>query len=104
MSAFSQAYQADLRLAILELLAAAEVETTLPILRASLEAVTAHEPSLDQLAAEARWLKERGLVTLQAQGAAVSAAAITARGEDVATGREKVGGVMPGGRWHGRQG
>ena len=90
---YSERYTADLRLAILQMLVAAGLETNVPILRASVEEATPHRPAASQLRQELAWLDERGLVTRRAIGASVAAATITERGEDVALGRERIAGV-----------
>ena len=92
MTAFSERHAADLRLAVLQVLAAAGLETNVPILRAAVEEAT-HRPAASLLRQELAWLDERGLVTRRAIGASVAAATITERGEDVALGRERIAGV-----------
>ena len=93
MTAFSERHVADLRLAVLQVLAAAGLETNVPILRASVEEATMHRPAASLVRQELAWLDERGLVTRRAIGASVAAATITERGEDVALGRERIAGV-----------
>lgn len=93
MTTFSERYVADLRLAILQVLTAAGVETNVPILRASVEETTPHRPAASALRQELVWLAERGLATNRAIGASIAAATITERGEDVALGRERLTGV-----------
>ena len=98
MSEYSEVYKADFRLTILEVLTAARSETSLPQLRGAIETVSTHRPSMDELSNEIVWLHERSLVRKTAIDEAVSGATITARGGDVARGRERVGGVAEGGR------
>ena len=93
MADFSSYYVADLRLAILQLLAASKCETNVSILKASIAEATPHQPAGDQVRQELIWLDERGLVVKRAIGATVSAATITERGEDVAYGRDTVTGI-----------
>ena len=93
MRGYSAVFEADLRLAILQVLTAAETEVNVPILRASIEAATPHRPAAEKLRQEITWLAERGLVAKRAIGASIAAATVTERGEDVARGREGLTGV-----------
>ncbi len=92
---YSERHVADLRLTTLQVLAAAGVETPVPILRAAVEEASPHRPGAGRLRQELSWLAERGLVALRAVGASVAAATIAERGEDVALGRERLAGVAP---------
>ena len=90
---YSERFEANLRLHVLAVLAAAGTEVNVPILRASIEQATPHRPGALQLRQELVWLSERALVTLRRIGASIAAATITERGEDVALGREHLAGV-----------
>lgn len=92
---FSSIYLADLRLTMLQILAASECEVNVSILKHSIIEVTRHRPSGDEVRAEIAWLAERGLVHKRAIGATIEAATITERGEDAATGRAQIHGVLP---------
>ena len=98
MSTFSEKYLADLRLTVLELLHEGDGETNLPILQVSIESVSQHNPSIEQLEAVTKWLDNLGLIHCTRTGAAITAVTITKRGEDVTLGRKKVDGIAPGGR------
>ena len=98
MSTFSEKYLADLRLTVLEILHQGGGETNLPILQRSIRSVSQHNPSIKQLEAITKWLDNLGLVHCTRTGASITAVTITARGEDVTLGSEKVDGIAPGGR------
>ncbi len=95
MTTYSERNVAHLRLSMLRVLAAAGIETSVPVLRAAVEEATPHRPSAALLRQELAWLDERGLLTRRAIGASVAAATIAERGEDVALGRERLAGVAP---------
>ena len=83
----------DLRLAILQVLAADDVgEQNAPVLRAHLERY-GHRVGRGRLADEAAWLEGERLVSLGVVGSRTLKLRITSRGEDVAAGRATVAGV-----------
>ena len=96
MTAFSLTWQADLRLAILQVLAADEGGGMNDlVLRMHLERFR-RAPSLAELRDELAWLAatEQCLVKLEMVGSSTVKARITARGEDCAQGRTVVSGVL----------
>ena len=88
-------YTADFRGSILVILDAADVETSLAILRASLRRATPHDPAMDRLRTEISWLAQRGLVDQRQIDGVVEGVHVTERGRDVAHGRLQVAGVAP---------
>ncbi|MYA36639.1 MAG: hypothetical protein F4Y34_08245 [Gammaproteobacteria bacterium] len=92
---YSDLYAADLRGSILVILDAADCETSLGVLRASLARATPHDPPMNRLGTEVSWLAQRGLVDQRKIDGVVEGVHIAERGRDVARGRERVGGVAP---------
>lgn len=90
---YQETVVADVRLRMLQLLAAAP-EYTQPLfaLGASLSATYGHSLAADRLAVEAAWLDENGLLIRRPVGS-TSILVITVRGLDVAMGRANVPGV-----------
>ncbi|MXW01604.1 MAG: ArsR family transcriptional regulator [Holophagales bacterium] len=84
----------DLRLAVLEVLAAADPDDDLntSIVRKALDDLGLR-PSADQQRAAIAWLDEQGLITVVALSRSVSRMHLTERGLDVAEGRAAVPGV-----------
>lgn len=95
MSSYSDLYTADLRGSILLMLEAADVETSLAVLRASLRRATPHDPAMDRLRTEISWLAQRGLVDQRRIDGVIEGVHVTERGRDVARGRTRVAGVAP---------
>ena len=96
---FSAILSADLRLAVLRLLAEAAGYDLSELVLSSALAQFGHRPSGDVLRSELAWLEEQGLVTLRSAGD-VQVAELTSRGADAAAGRATVPGVArppPGG-------
>ena len=97
MTAFADARAADLRLNVLGILAEAAREDGPDTLNAAIlqSAVRefGHRPTRADTVAVLDWLAARGLVRLLDSRAGIPAAALTARGEDVARGRTRVDGV-----------
>ncbi len=90
---FAERFTADLRGAILTLLAAADCECSLAMLRASLATATMHDPAMDQLRMEIQWLADRGLVAQRKIDGVIEGVIVSERGQDVAHGRARVAGV-----------
>lgn len=83
----------DRRLGILRLLKTAPGKSANHyVLQTALEQVEAHRVSRDTVKTDLAWLEEQGLVTVEAVGHLVSAA-LTGRGDDVASGLASVPGV-----------
>ena len=94
MSGFSPLRQADLRLAILQVLAEDTGSENDAILRTWLARV-GHTPSVRQLRDELAWLAGERCLRLSPVGASGAVrATLTTRGDDVAHGRETVPGVL----------
>ena len=88
--------RADLRLAVLQLLAQSgegeDRELNTRILRSAL-ADLGHRPTADRQRTAVAWLEEQGLVTSAALSESVQRVHLTERGLDVAEGRASVPGV-----------
>ena len=97
---FAEFQEQDRRLVLLKGLAsAAQYRANAFLLRRYADAV-GHVVSADRIEADLAWLAEAGLVTTEAASGGVTVATITARGQDVATGRAEHPGVQrpqPGG-------
>ena len=92
MSDFSRLLEEDRRLVILRLLAEApDYRGNSYLLQSALDGF-GHAVGLDRLVQDLAWLDEQGLVRIESVGA-VTIATLTARGNDVATGRSRVPGV-----------
>ena len=84
--------EADLRLAILQILAAGGGDLNNRILRAAL-ADLGHRPSADAQRSAVAWLEEQRLISSETVSEAVQRLRITERGLDAAEGRASVPGV-----------
>lgn len=83
---------ADRRLSVLLLLDASPAGTGNEALLHAALPDFGHSPSADQVRADIAWLAEQGLLTAR-ETAGLMVAALTPRGQDVATGRAVVPGV-----------
>ena len=89
---YSQLVTEDRRLVILRFLAEAQDYCLNTSVLQSVLASVGHCCSRDQVATDAAWLEEQGLVRSEAMGP-VALVRLTARGEDVAAGRAVAPGV-----------
>lgn len=93
-SSFAEFQTNDRRLVLLRGLAsAAQFRANALLLQRYCDAL-GHIVSADRIAQDLAWLAEQGLVKLE-HAAGIAVAELTARGQDVATGRTKVPGVQP---------
>jgi len=90
---FTETFTADFRGSILTMLAAAEGECSLAMLRAALAQATPHNPAMDTLKLEIDWLATRGLLTRRRLDGVIEGVMITERGQDVAARRLEMAGV-----------
>ena len=94
MSGFGQLHDADLRLAILQILDASDGRENDAILATRLERL-GHTPGTQQIRDTLAWLAAERCVELAALGASGAVrATLTTRGADVARGRERLAGVL----------
>lgn len=92
---FSSIVTADIRLCLLLLLReATQYSHNEYVLKSGVAARFAHHISSDKLRTELQWLDEQGLIKLDKSQPSVFIATLTARGDDVATGRSTVPGVQ----------
>ena len=93
MTGYSDIYTADLRGSVLVILESADCETSLGILRTALARATPHNPALDTLRMELRWLANHSLVELRRIDGVIEGVIVTELGADVAHGRKDIAGV-----------
>ena len=72
----------DMRCVVLQILAQADAEISLPMLSAMTGKVSPPGPSLERLNMDVRWLAARGLVTLRKAGGMIDAVVISERGHE----------------------